>query len=383
MLRKYELMIAPDIPLVFGTLADAASFIKDEETRWKALASLPTKHQSLRDRTIQHQTNKLREISTQVAQAARAENWAEQLGMMEWFAETHQPGGRILCSLIPADAAVLALADSDPEAAIIGMAARQRATETIQHIAGPERAEALLALYRYGIAAAGLPAQEQSFTAFAKSTGEALTRWRTEIEGAISKAAAAQLEAKVKATSLQTDAAAQATQHAEMLAGHQQTLKNLETRFLTEMTLRGPVQYWKDRAADGQSAAWWWLGGFVATALVIFGMVILAGPGLLSLLKDDKGQISLAGVPLLIAALIPLLWVLRHIARLFTDSIADARDAAQRSALTSTFLAMSAKEKVEFSKEERVIITQALFRPSPAQPVDEGVPVPLLELLKR
>lgn len=79
----------------------------------------------------------------------------------------------------------------------------------------------------------------------------------------------------------------------------------------------------------------------------------------------------------------PLLWVLRHMARMFADNIADARDAAQRSALTSTFLALSTQEKVSFSDNERAIIVQALFRPSPAQPTEDGVPVPLLELLRR
>lgn len=374
--------LQPGISIKSATADELLAFLQDEQVRWAKVSEAKTRHPSLRDRAVEQQIHHLRRMVVAVAEQSNEEKWADRLSVLHLFKENHD-GGRALCSLIPADAAVLLLVESDPDAAVIGMSARQRGSDTIQKIAANDRADAILALSRFQAAATGLPALETSYTAFAEKAEGVINRWRHELAAANEKYNHERVRAEMLAAAIESQTGEQAAAHAQMIEDHRKAIEALKQQFLTEMALRGPVQYWAERAGKGYTIAWRWLAGFLAAAFGIFGAVVWAGPGLLSLLKDSNNQISLAAVPLLVAALIPLLWILRHFARLFTDNLADARDAAQRSALTSTYLALSAQEKVEFTKEERVIIMQALFRPSPAQPADEGVPVPLLELLKR
>jgi hypothetical protein len=375
--------IAPSIRLRFDTAEALLKFLGDEQERWAHVATAATRHPSMRDRIVQAQKRRLNKMMNQVTNSMPAKDaWAAHVDSMMWFSERNE-GGRALCSLIPADAAVLNLIEADPDAAVIGMSARQHDEETLTQVSAPNRADAVLALCRFAAAGARPTAHTESFTRLHNNINELLNDWKKDVSVAI-KAAEATLEgAAARSDALDAQKAAQAQAHDDMVQEHKKALKAMEEQFLAQMVLRAPVQYWKDRATAGHRAATTWLWAFIIAAVGIFGIVIWQGPGLLSLLKDKNDQISLAAVPLLLAALVPLLWVLRHMARLFADNVADARDASQRSALTSTFLALATQEKVDFSEAERAIIIQALFRPSPAQSADDGVPVPLLELLKR
>lgn len=375
-----EREVAPGTRLTFNNFEELSAFLDEEASRWSGLSELKTKHPSMRDKVVQHQKQALLKVRNAVNQSGREPKKLEHaLG----FFDEGREGWRALCSLIPADAAVLALAESDPEAAVMGMAARARASEPLNEIAAPARAEAILALYRFAVAEGSAAANEVAVEGLQQNVHRLVRTWQAEIEVALEKAEASTSKADAREKELKELGEEHRKAHDELFAAHKVRLKEIEAKFVEQMALRGPVKYWKDRADAGRVAAWIWLGGFGVVAVGVFLGVVMAGPKLLTLLKDDKGQISLAAVPLLVAALIPLLWVLRHLARMFADSIADARDAAQRSSLTSAFLALSANEKVEFSETERAIIVQALFRPSPAQPTDDGVPVPVLELLKQ
>lgn len=372
--------IAPNIQLEFETKEDVIAFLEDESKRWSTMEHATTQYTALRDGVVGRQMARLNEAVAQV-RSAPGRDLSREATELHRFKEFHK-AERMLCSRIPADAAALLLLDQDPDAAVVGMAARQADPVKWDNIRG-NPLSIVLALERYGSAAAGRAGHMGSFAVLLKEFSAAMLQWRKSVDIAVADAKQGETSALTQADALAKQAKKQAEDYETLTAEHRTRLKSMEDKFLKDMALRGPVAYWDQRARSGKRVAWGWLAGFVVSAAIIFGVVIEFGPGLLTLLKDKNEQISLAAVPLLLAALLPLLWVLRHMARMFADNIADARDAAQRAALTSTYLALSTQEKVDFTNEERAIIMQALFRPSPAQPTEDGVPLPLLEILKR
>ena len=375
-----ELEIAHNIKLEFEKKDDLIIFLEDELQRWSKVESAATQYAGLRDLAVGRQVSQLRELIQQTRNAP-GNDLSREVPELHRYKE-RQKGERILCSRIPSDAAALLLLEQDPDAAVVGMIARQAVSLKWENIRG-NPLSIVHALDRFEAAASGREGHADSFATLLKEFSTAMVKWRQDVDQAVSDTKQAESSALTQVQNLTEQAKKQAEDYEKRTAEHQTRLKSMEDKFLKDMALRGPVAYWDLRARSGKRIAWGWLVGFVVAALAIFGLVIQFGPGLLTLLKDKNEQISLAAVPLLLAALIPLLWVLRHMARMFADNIADARDAAQRAALTSTYLALSTQEEVDFSKEERAIITQALFRPSPAQPTEDGVPLPLLELLKR
>lgn len=272
--------IAPGIRLRFDTAKALSTFLTEEKERWDAVSLAATRHPSMRDRAVKAQSRRLNAMLTQVAQAVanRPADWAKQLGGLQHFSDQHT-NGRILCSLIPADAAVLNLIETDPDAAVIGMSARQREEDTVGVINPHDRADAVLALGRFTIAGAGRPAEAGSFATLSDMVNQAMTGWKNEVARAADLAKGGAREAKKISDAVTTQAGAQATAHNEMLDAHKTALEAIKAQFLSEMSLRAPVEYWKDRAAAGQKTAWNWLKAFVASALILFGLKALAGPG--------------------------------------------------------------------------------------------------------
>ena len=94
--------------------------------------------------------------------------------------------------------------------------------------------------------------------------------------------------------------------------------------------------------------------------------------------------------PLLALAplLIPLLggvWILRILARLFSENVKTLQDARERVTLVTTFLALMRDEKngKVVTDDDRKIILQALFRQSSVTASDDAPPFSLWELLSR
>ena len=76
-------------------------------------------------------------------------------------------------------------------------------------------------------------------------------------------------------------------------------------------------------------------------------------------------------------------WVLRLVSRIFVSNLASMSDAAERSIMISTFLALLADKNEPVKTEERLLILQAIFRRGPGMPGDDAPPPNLLELLTR
>jgi len=148
--------------------------------------------------------------------------------------------------------------------------------------------------------------------------------------------------------------------------------------------LKAPADYWKQEANDAGkrrdaalSSFMYWSAGMMA------GLALLVGASTLFLhfgLKVDPKDLPFYIVPVVGLLLLPAVWIMRHRARLFTDASADQRDAALRQHQAQTYVALVTDRH---EKEERLVALTALFRPGPSQPSDEGIPLPIIELLRR
>lgn len=381
MQEPITVQVAPNVILAFNNDAEVTEFLEKERVKWGALAEMPAKRTHLRKQIIDHQHRALDAIKKELAKGQ--DRPAAIRHALSYFSEDRNDyAWRALCSAIPADAIALTLAETDPDAALMGMAARARVEDPIFSLEPHKRAYVLLDLIRYAKAADSGEAEEATLDTFQGVIERLVQRWHLNIDQDIQRIAKLEEELKERSNHLAELLKEQRNEHENLRDGHATTMKAIEEKFLKEMVLRGPVQYWSDRASTGRNVALAWLAAFVGSAYFMFTTVRDSGHALLNLLKDDQGQIGLAGAPLLIGALIPMVWGLRQLARLFSDNLADSRDARQRASLTSTFLALTTKEGVTFSDQERAIVIAALFRPSPAQPADDGVPLPVIELLK-
>ncbi|WP_341705052.1 DUF6161 domain-containing protein [Ferrovibrio sp.] len=378
-----NLQVGPTTKITLHTIEDTESFLDSELEKWKSLEGLETRHASIRNQVLKFQLEQIQSAKNMAKEAPKIEKYA--LRLQNWFLQYNpsRNGARALCSLIPEDATVLVIAKDDPDAAALGFAARQRAINLLGALSDADKADAMLALNRYSMASiSGHP--DQLGLVEARKQILSLTReWEQEAEQTLKKIGATLSDSQGKLSALNARQEEQETHFEEILKKQDDTVKEVVRRYMEEMSLRAPVKYWTDLASNSQKHAYVWFFFFGLLALFLFGAVAIFGPDLLSLLKDEKGSLSLAAAPLLVAAMLPLFWVLKHFARMFTENLSDARDAKQRASLTSTFLALSTKEAVTFSDAERAIIVQALFRPSPAQTADDGVPLPLAELLKK
>ncbi len=159
-------------------------------------------------------------------------------------------------------------------------------------------------------------------------------------------------------------------------------LEELKKLYETHISLKAPATYWDVRRRASVKVAWI---AALAFLLVIGGAVVLAyvtaGP-LLDFVHTHSGGLTVVnGILVIIAPLLALGWILRHISRILVLSINNANDAAFRKALVETFLSVAQQLKAGMAEQDRALILNALFRPAPGEPQDEGPPAGLLDLL--
>ncbi len=150
----------------------------------------------------------------------------------------------------------------------------------------------------------------------------------------------------------------------------------------TELGLRAPTTYWKDRAKTQLKAA---LSYGVAFALImgLFSwLFVVKGVPYLAAINEKK-NVFVALAPLVIPAFAAV-WILRIVGRLLSESLTLMRDASERRTLVMTFLALMKDDstgKSVIKDEDRILILHALFRPSSGAVIDDAPPVHWFDLL--
>jgi hypothetical protein len=89
--------------------------------------------------------------------------------------------------------------------------------------------------------------------------------------------------------------------------------------------------------------------------------------------------ISLTPLLVLGTPLFFVIWICRLVARQLQMNIAQRNDANERAVMTQTYLALLEQNKA--SENDRILILNALFRPTTAAGVDDGAPPHWFDLL--
>lgn len=169
--------------------------------------------------------------------------------------------------------------------------------------------------------------------------------------------------------------------HRKALEAHQAQMSALEDAFREKMTLRGPVDYWKQKAnshsTSAQALLKWVFGSLGLLALVICALAFWT----FSTLQDGKPEAWKVATMVLLAVV--AVWAVRLIIRMWLSHTHLATDAEERVTMVQTYLALLESQKVP-SDEDRKLILAPLFRPASDGLVkDEGVPHPMLELFTK
>ncbi|MDM9629767.1 DUF6161 domain-containing protein [Rhizobium sp. S152] len=164
-------------------------------------------------------------------------------------------------------------------------------------------------------------------------------------------------------------------------------LTALETLYETHLLLQGPSKHWK----RVEERAWRYAAGAFALFLLMIlapAIAIYANWTALSgyidhVIDVTKGSLSIAALVVFTVPVLAYGWLLKHISRVFAQNLAVSSDAEHRRVMAITFLGLARRKSVGMSEQDRALILNALFRPAPTSPQDEGPPAGLLELLRR
>lgn len=159
--------------------------------------------------------------------------------------------------------------------------------------------------------------------------------------------------------------------------------KVLRKSYEEHLKLDAPATYWKSRARWTFWAAMVSLGAFATLAAGFIWLVVVYGPGFLEDLPNPEDIGNIATLAMVSIPALTALWILRHFGRLFVTNFERSGDARMRQTMATTFLALTKEGTETVTKEERLMVLQALFR-APAQSTgDEGHFGGALEALAR
>ncbi len=170
----------------------------------------------------------------------------------------------------------------------------------------------------------------------------------------------------------------------KFLENSEQRVSTLEERLQDNLLTQKPAKFWRRLSTQYKKAARWWGVAFVVYGTALIGLVYFFGADFLSaVFKVTNNHVTADGAPLsksyvtsstilvfvtALAALIPG----RILARLWIRNLALRDDAAHRANIATSFLALRGIEDA-LTKDERILVIQALFRPSPNLPDSVGV----------
>lgn len=212
-----------------------------------------------------------------------------------------------------------------------------------------------------GEKAAAYDELERCFNALTRGIGEAEANHKTDFEHLVATSEKAYKDA---------------------LADHAGQMEALRETFREKMTLRSPVEYWRDRATRHRDRA---ENLLKATFGSIGGLAVVVGFGTFLVFRTSVDPGKPEAWKLAILGFVGVLgvWAVRLIVRMFLSDRHLSIDAEERVTMVQTYLALMEDKKVP-TDEDRKLILQPLFRPASDGIVkDEGPPHPALELLTR
>jgi len=164
-------------------------------------------------------------------------------------------------------------------------------------------------------------------------------------------------------------------------------LARLHDLYENYLLLQGPSRHWKGVAQTASRYAIGALALFVVmllipTIVIWFNWTNVSGY-IDHVIEITRGSLSIAFLVIFTVPVLAYGWLLKHVSRVYTQNLAVAADAEHRRVMAITFLGLAKRKSVGVSEQDRALILNALFRPSPTSPQDDGPPSGLLELIKK
>jgi hypothetical protein len=163
---------------------------------------------------------------------------------------------------------------------------------------------------------------------------------------------------------------------------HATEMRTIRATFREDMKLRAPVEYWEAKRIRHTKLAQNF--AFASSALVV-GAVLAVVVGALPAFEyitsreatapTTAGSVYLAHLKVLVVMGVPIFsgfWILRVLSRLFHMNVGAMADADERTTMVRTYLALFDEKKL--SEQDRILILQALFRPTTQTPDDSPPP---------
>lgn len=160
---------------------------------------------------------------------------------------------------------------------------------------------------------------------------------------------------------------------------YDQEMADLKKAFKEAMALRGPVEYWSQKALSHQGKTikfMRWSFGLMIALAIILGLIANW-----TINKDGNPDTWKLSVLVLVGVL--GVWAVRLVVRMYLSHAHLATDAEERVTMVQTYLALIEDGKMT-KDEDRALVLTPLFRAATDGIVkDEGLPHPMLELFTR
>ncbi len=173
----------------------------------------------------------------------------------------------------------------------------------------------------------------------------------------------------------------------DLIEKSRQDLLALHNQYETYLVLQGPSRHWRSVASRATKIA--------IAAFIVFA-ALLAVPALTiwrhwdsvvafldHVIEESRGTFSIASLVVFTIPFFAYAWVLKHVSRVFNQNLLIGADAEHRRVMAVTFLGLARRKSVGIGEEDRTLVLNALFRPSPLTPQDDGPPAGLIELMSK
>lgn len=178
------------------------------------------------------------------------------------------------------------------------------------------------------------------------------------------------------------------SQVSEKIEGAEAAIKAHENAHREQLKLRSPTTYWLEREAKHALRSNLALGTFVVIVGVSAFAMWFNFDSIWTNLKDiqnspNSGALNLTGLAIVTMPSVAFFWILKHVSRIFVENSALAADAGQRSVMMMTYLALIGDPAAKVDERERLLVLNALFRPSATGGSDDAPPSNLLDILMK
>jgi len=163
-------------------------------------------------------------------------------------------------------------------------------------------------------------------------------------------------------------------------------IQEYQDHYNNTLALQAPIEYWTKKAVRHQRAAESWRKLFIRSLIaagVLTPIVYIFGIYLLAEAKTAEmgGTFALVPVSLGLIIMFFIIWGLRFLVRQYNIHSSQQHDAQEREVFAKSFLALSSQGHLK--DEDRILLLQAILRPSAVTATDDGPQTPWEAILRR